>query len=181
MLHKETVVQEVMQKMRELLFDFAILGGYPRDLANGRSPKDLDICVFNFHVGDIAEQRFYEMLRIWLEDRNLIRNAFDEHHPSAQDDSRVLGVLALTCDVDIIFWNAENKWGVINNFDFNINQYELAVNGDSFTPIYHGNNHGVLRYVRPHDQLSQERVDKIADIAHSMEWDTCQIRTTLTT
>lgn len=177
MIHQKSEVQELMDKMRELLFDFAILGGYPRDLAMGREPKDLDICVYNYHPTDTAEIKFSKILQSWLEERNMIREAYDEHHPSAQQDCRVYHVVSLHCGVDIIFWDADTKWEVINNFDFNINQYELALSADNFTPIYHGNNHGILQFVRPHDDLTQERVDKITGIADSLGWDTCQTKT----
>lgn len=173
MIHQQPEVKELMQKMRELLFDFAILGGYPRDIANNRTPKDMDICVYNYHPTDRAEIMFASMLRKWLEEKDMIREAYDEHHPSATGDNRVYHVVSLHCGVDIIFWNAQTKWEVINNFDFNINQYELAVSDDNYTPVYHGNNHGVLGYIRPHDDLSQERVDHVVDIADSLGWDTC--------
>ncbi len=175
MIHQKPAVQELMQKRRELLFDFAILGGYPRDLAVGRKPKDLDICVYNYHPRDQAEIHFATILKEWLEERNMIRDAYDEHHPSAAQDGRVYSVVSLHCGVDIIFWNAETKWEVINNFDFNINQYELALSADNFTPIFHGNNHGVLNFVRPHEDLTEERVDKITGLADSLGWNTCQI------
>lgn len=163
-----------MQKMRELLFDFAILGGYPRDIALGREPKDMDICVYNYHPTDQAEITFSNVLKAWLEERNMIAEAHDKMHPSNPDKSRIYHVVTLKCGVDIIFWNAKTKWEVIHRFDFNINQYELAVQDDSWTPIFHGNNHGVLQHVRAANEILPERLDHIIDIADSFEWDTTQ-------
>ncbi len=178
MIHEKPEVQELMQKMRELLFDFATLGGYPRDIANNLTPKDMDICIFNYHPTDLAEARLYNVLVAWLMKHDMVRIVYDEtHHPSAEDDSRVLSVISLHCGVDLIFWDAKTKWEVLDNFDFNINQYELAMYGDKFIPVFHGNNHGILQFVRPHEDLTQDRVDNITGKADSLGWNTCQTKT----
>lgn len=169
MIHEKPIVKDLLQKMRELLFDFSVLGGYPRDLANGRTPKDMDICIYNFHQDDIAERAFLEMLIKWLNENNLI----SETHAtgSGDGDNRVLLVLSLTCNVDLIFWVGTTKWDVLNSFDFNINMYEFdLITGE---PKFLGTNEGTLVQIREDfrsDEQYTKRLTHMQEVAKEINW-----------
>lgn len=169
MIHEQPIVKDLLQKLRELLFDFSVLGGYPRDLAHGKTPKDMDICIYNFHQLYPEESKFFGILLQWLGENNLI----DEVHStgSGDGDNRVMLVLKLTCDVDLIFWIGDTKWDVLNSFDFNINLYEFdLVKGE---PKFLGQNEGTVVQIRQdfrsEDQFNK-RVARVKEVAQEIGW-----------
>lgn len=184
MLHEEQLIQQLFLKMETLLFDFAVLGGYPRDIHFGRTPKDLDICVYNYHPYDIAEEQFTRMLRDWLYSKDIGLTIYHEgDSASASGDSRVHMVWTLSCGVDIIFWNAETKWEVLKNFDFNINQFELDTTTGEVTRRL-----GVpgidtelvmLRDLFQYNDNPEDRILHVMQIAKEVGWDICSVKNNL--
>lgn len=182
MIHERQEVQDVLKKLQNLLFDFVIAGGYPRDLALGRQPKDVDICIYNYHPEDAAEMKFTEMLYSWLKEKGLIKTVHDEDEQLSYDDARIHRVWSLNCDVDIIFWNAANEWEVLRNFDFNINQYIWDATRQ--LPMFVGNlpEKGTLTMLRDlwdYNQDPTERILKMCAIADEVGWDTTKVKADL--
>lgn len=162
-------VDKVLTKLKSLLFDFSILGGYARDLHYGLTPKDIDVCIYNYHPLDHAESQFRQMLLEYLDKEDLLKEVHSEG--SANSDSRVHLVLSLTCGMDLIFWEAKDKWDVLNNFDFNINQFEY--NWETKKTEFLGSNQGELVQIRQdfrtEEQLTK-RLTRCKEIAEAIHW-----------
>lgn len=170
-LHTDTTVILVIRKLEQLGFQFSILGGYPRDLAAGRTPKDMDICVYSINTrGDMYK------LREWLKESLILKDAYEESSASASGDRNVQDVYTLTCGVDIIFWKCNTEREVLDGFDFNINQYKLVNTCGETCVEFHGESMGELKPVRELSELSSVRVEHIIDIAKQIGWQTCQVQ-----
>lgn len=50
------VIGAIRVMLNSFILDNVVAGGYPRDLAHGKQPKDVDVCIYNFHPGDECEQ-----------------------------------------------------------------------------------------------------------------------------
>lgn len=181
MLHKDEQVLDVLKQLKNHLFDFAILGGYPRDLHHGRNPKDMDVCIFNFHSYDNAECVLLDKLIHKLTFAGLIDSIYSK--VSAEGDSRVYTTIKLTCGMDLIVWNARDKWDVLSNFDFNINQYELVLEKDgSYEIVEHCKDTGKLHMLRDLYKYvadPSDRVLHVCTIAEELGWDTCSVKNNL--
>lgn len=170
-LHKDTTVILVIRKLEQLGFQFSILGGYPRDLAAGRTPKDMDICVYSINTrGDMYN------LRAWLEESLLLKDTYEESSASASGDRNVQDVYTLTCGIDIIFWKCDTEREVLDGFDFNINQYKLVDLHEETGIEFLGDSMGDLVPIRELSELSSARVDHMIDIAKQIGWQTCQVQ-----
>lgn len=183
MLHEEQLIQQLFKKMETLLFDFAVLGGYPRDIHFGRTPKDLDICVYNYTPHDIADNKFTAMLGGWLyQNKITVVRHYSESCASASGDSRVHMVWTLSCGVDIIFWNAKTKTEVLQNFDFNINQFELdTITGEAIDRRSNSDNKELmmLRDLFQYNDNPEERIIHVMQIAKEVGWDICSVKNNL--
>lgn len=182
MLHEEQLIQQLFRRLNSYLFDFAVLGGYPRDMHYSRQPKDLDICVYNYHPNDIAEIKLTDMLHNWLT-RNGIKVKVYAENASASGDDRVYTVWTLDIGVDIIFWNEKTKYEVLQNFDFNINQFELDISTGEV--VRHlkvpelDNELVMLRDLFQYNTDPVERILHVIDIATDIGWDVCSVKNNL--
>lgn len=145
---------------------YLIAGGYPRDLAHGVEPKDLDIMV----VGD--EESFNRLCqKVPFTEKFLSSNSgidqCDEY-----DDPFVTGVIKVGPNVDIVMWNVDlfcNPLEVVQfGFDFNINQY--IMNKVTDKPTFIGKDLGILKPIR-FEELKQSRVSKVVKICEKLGWD----------
>ena len=57
------VIGSIRVMLNSFILDNVVAGGYPRDLAHGKQPKDVDVCIYNFHPGDYAEMHLVEGLQ----------------------------------------------------------------------------------------------------------------------
>lgn len=170
-LHKDTTVVLVLRKLQQIGLQYSILGGYPRDLAAGRKPKDMDICVY----GQAAQEVVHE-LRNWLDYAEILQDAYEESTASASGDKNVQDVYTLKCNVDIIFWKCQTEREVLDGFDFNINQYKLVdLHGETGIEFL-GDSMGELVPIRELSELSSARVDHMIGIAKQIGWQTCQVQ-----
>ena len=78
----------VLSDLRAMLFDCHITGGFARDIASHNIAKDLDICVYNFHPNDPAEEKFYSMLVTQLEGSYNSVEVFDQYPVGEDEDTK---------------------------------------------------------------------------------------------
>lgn len=71
--------KDVMRVLRNYMFDCNITGGFPRDIASHNVPRDLDICVFNWHPNDPAEEKFFDLMVNTLENYYESVEVFDSY------------------------------------------------------------------------------------------------------
>ncbi len=124
----------MMLVQRYVLYDIhhLVAGGYARDLAHGRKPKDADFWV---DAGDTSE--VLDKIR-----RRLAKMPFDyvEHdaYDSPDHDQRRerVAVFSLDCSVDIIV-SDEPPIESVKKFDFNLNHYIM----DDGEPVFVGEDH----------------------------------------
>lgn len=50
------VIGAIRVMLNSFILDNVVAGGYPRDLAHSLPPKDVDVCIYNFHPVDECEQ-----------------------------------------------------------------------------------------------------------------------------
>lgn len=120
----EKNINLVMKMLKQGCFDFVVAGGYARDAFYGEPAKDCDICIFNFHPNDPAEQVLLQNLMEVLSNLTGVRmcEAYDE------DDKRLGNVIKLDAwGIDIIFYaSAKSAREVVAQFDCNMNQFYFA-------------------------------------------------------
>ena len=172
MIHETQNFRAIVELLERHKLDFAVLGGYPRDLFHGFAPKDLDICVFGYNSFDICVA---ERVCTELGERGFVE-AMHLENGSARNDASVSLVLTLKGDIDVIFWNACTKEEVLQLFDFNFNQFELELREDGvkvgIPPVF-------TQLAMLRDDLSPERIDRMIQKAKDYGWDTCQVQSKL--
>lgn len=140
---------------------YHVAGGYPRDLFFGVEPKDID-CWIEWvppadGIGrgnmDVIEERL-EALGIPFEEFNMYGTADDRHR-----------LAVLRCPgLDLIFM--ETLDGLIEGFDFNINQFYME---QEIGPVYVGSTDLNLGLVQlKDDERVRERKARMQE-----KWDTC--------
>lgn len=173
-------IMQVMRLLKKNCFDFIVAGGYARDKFYGKEPADCDICIFNFHPDDRAEQFLLKSLMESLSAITDVRmcEAYED------DDPRLGNVIKLdSWNIDIIFYaKAKTAWDVLKQFDCNMNQFYLpgsipdyagvkSTTGDleyaALTlsyPLYYGNSHEphALEYLASGD-LTLTRIVKMGE------------------
>lgn len=129
-MDKPTITPEqVLKLIAEHTFSCVVAGGYARDKFFGVEPKDIDVCVYNFHQGDEAELMLLNMLWKKLLPHG-VRNLSDCHDAEEtydDTDCRVAWVWNIpNLDMDLIFYkDCGNFSDVLNKFDCNLNQFYL--------------------------------------------------------
>lgn len=122
---KSFSVEDVLKKIKEHTFGCVVAGGYCRDVFHGVAHKDIDICMYNFHSNDRAEQVLMNMLWTWLRDNVTIEN-ISQHDNPYDGEERIEFVWHLPYhNVDIICYNARTHHEVLSKFDCNLNQFYL--------------------------------------------------------
>ena len=147
--------------------EWAILGGYARDIHHGKEPKDLDIIIYNT---DYISNGTMSDLREHFKD---LVSKDHSKKPSSCSSGRIREVITLEVDgmqVDLIFWHPRFKTvdDVVNNFDYNINQYHF--DPSNHVTVFLGENEGVVTRITK-EPLKPERNLRIAEIAVGMGWE----------
>lgn len=122
---KSFSVEDILKKIKEHTFGCVVAGGYCRDVFHGVAHKDIDICLYNFHAGDTAEEVLMHSLWTWLRDNVTIEN-ISQHDNPYDGEERIEFVWHLPYhNVDIICYNARTHHEVLSKFDCNLNQFYL--------------------------------------------------------
>lgn len=167
---KSISVEQILKKIKEHTFGCMVAGGYCRDVFHGVTHKDIDICMYNFHAGDHAEQVLMNMLWKWLVD-NVGAESLTQGNAD-YEDSRIKFVWHLPYHkVDIICWNARSHTEILDKFDCNLNQFYLPSTVPDFDselpyspnikeqPVYVGDDcPDFLVFLK---DLPQDRIDKM--------------------
>lgn len=170
LIHESKEYKIVATVLSNLNIPNVVMGGYPRDLASGREPKDLDICVYSTDI----HSKSWKVLVSMLNELDMLDSRF-LGMPEYQD-SRVLEVIKLKCKIDIVVWNRQSILEIINSFDYNINQWLLI----DERPTFFGDNFGVLTQIKAEGyNVSELREQHIIAIAQELNWDVeeCQKQT----
>ena len=178
MIHKSSEFNAILALAAEYNITLVVAGGYPRDLAFGREPKDLDICVYN-----TTEKAWYEFLDQLCKYDLVLEEYSEADSVSSTGDDRVSYVIKVKGNIDIILWNDsfESMESVINNFDFNVNQwilgFETDFEGTPYNnipkPIFKGDfkTYGKLIEIRNDGySVSNCRKAKFQDHAKEINW-----------
>lgn len=136
---------------------FAIAGGYARDLFFGVMPKDIDVIVVGH--ADMAA------LVVAMKEHGY---ALDDSADASGEDSTWKQVLQFSCpgklDVDVLVSYENDLLSAIDTFDCNLNQFILR-NGE---PSYLGGGNAVLRFTGR--QVSDDRRAYIEQKARDLGW-----------
>ena len=169
-----TVLKFWLETTRQVLTGIPnkVAGGYPRDLHFGVEPKDVDF--FVRYNEKTVNEILSRLKQLNLPHHDCIDDIEDEEgYPSDETEDRISRVIKVGEYIDIIFVNhALTK--VTDNFDFNINQFELGMMDD---PVFTGKTHNnVLQVVtdtsfyNKKEELSSARIAKIVKKADSLGW-----------
>lgn len=144
--------------------EWAILGGYPRDLHHGVEPKDLDIIIYNTDY--ISKGQLRDIME------ELAPNLITSHEASMCGSPRLIKVITYNIEgttVDLIFWNGiyDTLQKVVDNFDFNINQYIL--DPTTMQTKFLGKNEGVVEIINS-EAISLTRRLRIESKAKELRW-----------
>lgn len=125
-------VEDVLKLIKQHTFGCVVAGGFCRDTFFGVTPKDIDICVYDFYPDDYAEGVLLQSLQHKLDKLGVgftnVSSQFDEcDEEYLVNDARVHEVWKLAgLNVDIILYNGCKTWrDVVMKFDFNLNQFYL--------------------------------------------------------
>lgn len=165
--HTLPEVAALLGQLRKCTFKFVIAGGYPRDLAHGRTPNDMDICVFGLDDDNIA---LTEVVLGYARDR------FDfvlEHE--IKHDFRIYRAFRFRIKdtelhFDLIIYKAEyqKEAHLMGTMDYNLNAYTMDLAEDK--PVFVGENEGVLTEQRDGGCADPRRKVYLADKAISLGW-----------
>lgn len=177
-------VEDVLKLIKQHTFGCVVAGGYCRDTFFGVTPKDIDICVYDFYPDDYAEGVLLQSLQHELDKLGVgftnISSQFDEGCADEEyivNDARVYEVWKLAeLNVDIILYNGCNNFmDVVSKFDFNLNQFYLPSTVPNFfsdytefeynpsleeAPVYVGVGE-LSELIQIKDELTPERVVKM--------------------
>lgn len=136
---------------------FAIAGGYARDLFFGVMPKDIDVIVVGH--ADMAA------LVVAMKEHGY---ALDDNADASGEASTWKQVLQFSCpgklDVDVLVSYENDILSAVDTFDCNLNQFILR-NGE---PSYLGGGNAVLRFTGR--QVSDDRRAYIEQKARDLGW-----------
>lgn len=142
-----------------------IAGGYPRDLWMERAPKDIDIIVAATDIDEVLEILLASTDN--SDDWEYFEDGASNDQP--EPDDRLLAVFSnKIIGIDVIVYSAPTLRRALEEFDYNINQFILQLNGD---PIWVGTpgTFGVLTAVRP-EYVGDTRRTKMGVIAADCNW-----------
>lgn len=149
--------------------NFAVCGGYPRDLRHGKTPKDLDLCVAApaSYGEEIADD-----LEAYLSEHEIGYKTFKNHSGISDNedpygDKHIYRVIKVGA-IDVIFWDCKSISEVIKLFDYNINQFVLTVN-NKYGYLGDLDTLGVLTKI---NDVSAAREQKVLAISEKLGWET---------
>lgn len=176
LMKHETVLKFWLETTRQVLTNIPnkIAGGYPRDLAFGVEPKDVDFFVkYNEKVVEEILDRLEQLKLPHHDCADDISDSKKYPTKDGEEEGRVSRVIKVGDFVDIIFVNHPLS-KVTDNFDFNINQYELGMLDE---PTYKGKPHNnVLQFAckdnlyKEEEEIKEGRTTHIVRKADRLGW-----------
>lgn len=172
-IHETAVYKELIKLLKSHGAKFSILGGYPRDLANGVKPKDLDICVYD--IGQLGVSRVIADIvsGFDVEDYDSFGTVEDTNYGSEHIE-HVTKVFTPQGEIDVIFYTEDFTCveQVLMNFDYNMNMYSMTMYYP-FATAFHGAGEGV--FLRNNNSVagnivSADRVYRMKKKAKAMGW-----------
>ena len=168
MIHKTAYFRVLTDFLDRSGVLWSVAGGYPRDLANGLTPRDCDIVLFGFGSSPAIYQ-FEQGLVDFVHSLGIYSA---ETCGAEYENPRIGGVIKTTENIDLISWSPEHQTvkDVVDNFDYNINQYIMArgLSGE-YLIRFQGLDFGVLQQLRNSD-VTPERKSKMIEHALRMDW-----------
>ena len=151
-------------------YNVSILGGFPRDLHYGRSPKDADIFIHTGPQGEYLGENSSFLDRLQMNLPSFTIHHMKAYGESSDDDDfceRHHGVLKLKFSnpefsVDILFTKTYNKEDSLEQFDCNLNQVAVE-DADTGVVWLEGHPPETLRF-RDY-KLRPERIKKMTEYA----------------
>lgn len=153
------LVNQVIGKLHAAGFTVAVVGGYPRDLAHAKMPRDVDIVVLQ--RDELTLMQVAELLEQYPE--------YGEPSGEAGDfTGRIAACIKLECGADIIVADAKYKTVLefVEDFDANMNKYILAEK-----PVFVGDNEGKLVLNSARGTITQARVAYLKGKAILLGWE----------
>ena len=185
-LHEFTGTVAITEMLEAIdVIDYAIAGGYPRDLVIGKQPKDLDIVVAPL---SITPEEVSQIIKInsehlvdSVETVLSFKHLTGDHIPAEYRDGRILHVFKYVVsdtiensfwykkEVDLIIYKHNDVIEIVSGmFDYNINSYIMVGNEPSFC----GRNEGTLELCaeRTKSTVSKGREAKAVFKAKQAGW-----------
>lgn len=170
-------IEKVLTYLENNNIEFVIAGGFPRDLAHGVRPKDIDIFVLGLEGGgdDILTKSggLVELLKT-MEGKN--KPCSGEGNPNILSVMGVeVGERGSELGMDVIWMKDKIKTSahLLATFDYNINQYVLEKdsNGDYSVPVFKGVGEKSLMIVDRGNKPKRDRKIKILQKANDFGWE----------
>lgn len=164
---KDKHVSDVIHLLEAYRFEWAIAGGWCRDMIQRKQPKDLDIIICN--VDYISKGTLHD----FEADLKALGTSREEF--SSSEGQELMKVIAAGDEVpiDLIFWKGKYKTieSIVSRFDTNMNQFIL--NKDSGEIEFIGENRGVMHLIKSSrsGSMTQERFERMLVVANKLGWD----------
>lgn len=160
----------MLRKLDTLHTTFGINGGFARDRYFDRTPRDIDVQVYGFY--DRAElDTVFHKFACWLDKEQLIEATF----VTGEDYSSVSNVVSVikVRNVDFIFYDEEvgTHDDLMHNFDYNINMFNYDWKGGVSRYMGPMKTWGLLFPIKPINELTQERQDRMIIAARAAGWE----------
>jgi hypothetical protein len=156
-------VLNILDKIKIPHSEWAVAGGYARDLYFGLPPKDMDVGFFNIAGDDISYIKWalekeglliMDYFDIDLEDEGAVICA-------DYDGNGIKGVITVKGGIDLIFTEFENVQQWSDSFDYNINQF--WIDGlDRTTYIGSESTFGVLTFLHSNTKRHEKLIERKA-------------------
>lgn len=137
---KKDIAEDICRLLQSWGLNFVVAGGSARDTALGLEPKDYDIVVYDWgsDINEVADKLTSMHLRLseLVENSVMPYSFMPSYHDAAEGGdfgSRLYGVYKLG-PVDIIISRCNSWTQVLEEFDFNLNQFYFP----SSIPKYSG-------------------------------------------
>lgn len=165
--HKLPRVHALFEQILKCTFKFVIAGGFPRDIAHGHYPKDMDICIYGLTDDNIG------MVDVLLGYARQRFEFIEEHE--IKHDKRIyralrFGITSTYLHFDLIVYKSEyqDESHLMSTMDYNLNAY--VFDHVKETPVFVGQNEGTLAEQRVGGCADPERRTYLADKAKSFGW-----------
>lgn len=161
MILRPEVIQ-VLKRLDHYNIPFVIAGGYPRDIALGNKPNDIDIFILH------KKSTHTEVFLLYMEDA--YHKCSCHEYDDTDFNSYKYDVKGTQINI-IVDHVSDSVIDVINDFDFNINQFVLTSSRyyESFCVQYLGGSFGKLQVVSK-GSVTEERMSRFKQMAKDTGW-----------
>lgn len=187
LLGEAKAIQEILSKY---VIESVVAGGFCRDVLHNEDAKDIDLCVYNYHSNDGAEQMFREMALNELRELGIrvmeLEGIASDGEVATFADHQVERIWMTNIGVDIIFYEdchpnptgsyvnfrqgrrVANPRQLVAQFDCNLNQYYWVDEVDQ--PVFgglprHEPENGVYMIRGTRERAG--RIEKMSEKAHA--------------